>query len=249
MMAAITIDIDWAPDFTIDWVADRLAERSVPATWFVTHQSEAVERLRRRPDLFELGIHPNFSPGSTHGARSSEVLRHCLDIVPRARMMRTHQLVQSTPLLMEIIKTTDILADCSLYLPHATAAVPTILWYEKRPLVRIPYIWEDDFEVEQPNPIWRLHRMAELPLRVFGFHPIHLFLNSVSMDAYRQLKERFPVLSSLTTGYVRSFVNEGAGPRTMLDDLIGVISAQPRKQLFDVVAETLTIQRGEVCRS
>jgi hypothetical protein len=239
MLAAITIDVDWAPDFAIDWVADRLIERSVPATWFVTHQSEALERLRRRPDLFELGIHPNFAPGSTHGSGTSDVLRHCLAIVPRARIMRTHQLVQSTPLLMEVIKTTGILADCSLYLPHASAAVPTILWYEGRPLVRIPYIWEDDFEVEQPHPAWRLHEMADLPLRVFGFHPIHLFLNSISMIAYRQLKMQFPILSNVTFDDALNFVNEGTGPRTMLDDLLGLISSQPGKRLFDVVEQTL----------
>jgi len=31
----ITFDIDCAPDFVIDRVADALRERRVPATWFV----------------------------------------------------------------------------------------------------------------------------------------------------------------------------------------------------------------------
>lgn len=240
MIAAITIDVDWAPDFAIDWAAERLVANSVPATWFVTHESEAIDRLRRRPDLFELGIHPNFSPGSTHGAGSSEVLRHCLAIVPDARIVRTHQLVQSTPLLTEIIGTTPIIADCSLYLPHATAAEPTVMWYEKRPLVRIPYIWEDDFEVERPRPIWRLRGMVEPRLRIFAFHPIHLFLNSTSMDAYRRLKAQASVVSDIPIRQVLDLVNEGQGPRSMFDDLVSLISAQPGGHLIDIVHEVLT---------
>jgi len=154
--------------------------------------------------------------------------------------MRTHQLVQSTPLLMEVIKTTDILADCSLYLPHASAAVPTVMWYEGRPLVRIPYVWEDDFEVERPRPIWRLREMADLPVNVFGFHPIHIFLNSTSMDSYRRLKKEFPIMSNMTMDRALEFVNRDIGPRTMLDDLINMISTQPNKRLFDVVGQTLS---------
>jgi hypothetical protein len=81
--------------------------------------------------------------------------------------------------------------------------------------------------------------MADLPLRVFGFHPIHLFLNSISMIAYRQLKMQFPILSNVTFDDALNFVNEGTGPRTMLDDLLGLISSQPGKRLFDVVEQTL----------
>ncbi|HEY8645027.1 MAG TPA: hypothetical protein VIL77_04030 [Gaiellaceae bacterium] len=63
----LTLDVDWCPDSAIDDVAELLIERDVPATWLVTHTSPAIDRLRLRADLFELGIHPNFLPGSTHG--------------------------------------------------------------------------------------------------------------------------------------------------------------------------------------
>lgn len=33
----ITLDIDWAPDFVIDAVAEQLVQAGVWATWFVTH--------------------------------------------------------------------------------------------------------------------------------------------------------------------------------------------------------------------
>ena len=78
----ITLDIDWAPEVVIDWMAQVLIDANVRATWFVTHESQAVNRLRRRSDLFESGIHPNFMAGSSHGATPIAVLRHCLDLVP-----------------------------------------------------------------------------------------------------------------------------------------------------------------------
>ena len=83
-MIAITLDVDWAPDHAIDAVAGHLIERDVRATWFVTHASPAIDRLRDRPDLFELGIHPNFAPGSTQGETPDAVLDHCMAIVPEA---------------------------------------------------------------------------------------------------------------------------------------------------------------------
>lgn len=83
MPVVLTFDIDWAPDFMIDFVAEGLTQRRVRATWFVTHASPAVEWLREHPDLFELGIHPNFAPGSTQGDSPEAVLRHCLRLEPR----------------------------------------------------------------------------------------------------------------------------------------------------------------------
>jgi len=81
---AITLDVDWAPDFVIEDVAELLINSSVRATWFVTHASSAIDDLRKRPDLFELGIHPNFLPGSTQGADVDSVLNHCMSLVPDA---------------------------------------------------------------------------------------------------------------------------------------------------------------------
>jgi hypothetical protein len=65
----LTIDTDWAPDCTIDFMAEQLIARQVRATWFVTHMSPAIARLKQYPKLFELGIHPNFSPARRMGIR------------------------------------------------------------------------------------------------------------------------------------------------------------------------------------
>lgn len=41
----LSFDIDWAPECAIEFVADILIEKQIKATWFVTHDSPAIQRL------------------------------------------------------------------------------------------------------------------------------------------------------------------------------------------------------------
>ena len=152
----MTFDLDWAPDFVINYVSRILIDNRIRATFFVTHSSQAVDFLARHSDLFELGIHPNFLPNSTQGNIEENILKHCLELVPDAKSMRTHSLVQSTPLLGRIMTQTYIVCDVSLYLPHAPLVSPVEYWWQNRMLLRIPFIWEDDLEMERRDPCWSL---------------------------------------------------------------------------------------------
>ena len=222
----LTIDVDWAPDFVIDFVAQHLVESRVRATWFITHQSPAVERLRRHPELFELGIHPNFLPGSSHGRTTAEVLVHCMGLVPDAKSMRTHALVQSTPLLTCVLNETPIAYDLSLYLPRAFWARPVEYSVGDRLLVRIPYVWEDDFEMAMPDPDWTLPSICDdgERLTVLDFHPIHIYLNSETMAPYAELKQRHRSLSTIKQEAIDPFVTEGEGTRAAFGRAIARLS-------------------------
>ena len=209
----ITLDIDWAPDYAIDFAANLLIEAQVRATWFVTHNSPAVDRLRQHPHLFELGIHPNFLPGSTHGKTESEILSHCMGLVPQARTVRTHGLVQTSNLLESIIDETPVSVDVSLFLPHAAALSPVVYYWENhKRLVRLPYMWEDDFEIVRPDSIFDLAAMIDRGsgLMIMDFHPIHVFLNSVSLSTYRLLRA-MGRLEDLPEEVVRKHRNTGRG--------------------------------------
>ena len=197
--ALITIDVDWAPDFMIDHVAAVLLATSVKSTWFVTHGSAAIDRLRLRPDLFELGIHPNFQAGSSHGSTPSDVIKHCMEIVPEAVSMRTHSLVQSTPLLQRTVQLSPVRVDLSLFLPGVPAVGPLVQHVTSPALIRVPYTWEDDDEMARPEPRWDPTAVLLGPRPViFDFHPVHIYLNSNSMRAYERLKSRNPGLVGVT---------------------------------------------------
>jgi len=236
--AAITLDTDWAPDFVIDEIAARLARREVRATWFVTHPSPAIERLRRRPDLFELGIHPNFLSGSTQGASSLDVLRNCLETVPGATSMRTHALVQSTPLLDMVMKQSSIATDVSLFLPHMEGVRPIEYWWQGRMLLRVPYVWEDDFEMECPRPAWSVAAMLETPgVKIFDFHPIHVYLNSGDLNAYNTLKQRAPRLQGARPDQAADLIATGSGAGSAFDELLHALAAAGSRCISDFRVE------------
>jgi hypothetical protein len=221
---AITFDIDWAPDWTIAACADACARLGVPATFFVTHDSPVVRSLQTEK-LFECGIHPNFLPNSSQGRSVREVLEFCMDLVPSARAMRTHSLVQSSPLFGElpaIAPQIDI--DVSLYL-HLHPDLQAVRWQFDRlskPIWRLPYYWEDDFAACDPTWHWTNLAPPSDGLRIFDFHPILVALNAAELDGYRELKRGIGgrSLAATTKDEVAALRCAGDGAATFLERLL-----------------------------
>lgn len=194
---ALVIDVDWAPDSSIDLTAGLLAAYGVPATWFVTHASPAVDRLRLHPDLFELGIHPNFLPDSTQGETVEEVLATCMEIVPEAKCVRTYSCYQSAPVLAAIVEQTPVRTDASLLVLGHYPLFPYELAWSGSSLMRIPFCWEDDVALDQATygdvPLTRGGIETEACIggaRVLAFHPILIALNADSLARYEPLRGR-----------------------------------------------------------
>lgn len=186
----LTFDIDWAPDWMIDDVADRLIDANVRATWFATHQSAAINRLRQNP-AFEVGVHPNFLPGSTQGATPSDVLDNMRAWFGPAKAVRTHSLFQSERLLQLMTDTYGFRVDCSIYLPLAQYAGPHRVRYSAggAELIRVPHIFQDNmFMIAghqwSADPGW----LRSAGLKVLNFHPVHVWLNSNNVQSYEALK-------------------------------------------------------------
>jgi hypothetical protein len=235
--AAITFDVDWAPDWAIERCIEMCRSYSVPATFFVTHPSPALQAIASDP-LFELGIHPNFLPNSSHGSGMKEVLDHCLELVPFARSMRTHALVQSSLLFMVICDDyPSIETDVSLFLPNHRSLQPTELYlgYKGRRLVRLPYFWEDDVCAEWPHWSWESLAPASDGLRIFDFHPAYIALNTARMQGYRELKQALGSrrLYEVGPSDFAPYVNPGQGARTFLERLLQ--SVQPGE--FKLISE------------
>ena len=147
-MISITFDIDWAPDWCIELCSSVCTSAGIEATFFATHQSDILKDLKSNP-RFELGIHPNLLPRSNHGSTWDEILGFVLNLVPDAKCMRTHALVQSSPFLEHVINTTGIETDVSLFLPFYRGLMASKLYLQKdgREIIRLPYFWEDDISL------------------------------------------------------------------------------------------------------
>lgn len=222
----LTFDVDWAPDNVIDYVAEILIEHKVKATWFITHESDAIHRLSKNSDLFELGIHPNMLNGSTHGKTEDEILKHIKAIVPDAVSMRTHGLYQSTNFLTKAAKEYGILYDVSLFLPKTQYLKPHYIKFDHSLLYRIPYFWEDDSEMFEDDPIWSISDYTQMKgLKVFDFHPIHIALNTEKFERYNALK-KVKALSSWDIDFIEENANKGIGTRNIFLDFVNEMAGK-----------------------
>ena len=243
MEFAITLDIDWAPDFVIDAVADRLRRSGTRATWLVTHASPAIERLRGETELFELGLHPNFQSGSSHGDTPEAVLGHCLALVPDAKCLRTHGLVQSTALLEIIMQRTPIEIDLSLYCDRLAHLSPFSYWWKGKRLCRAPFFWEDDVEMERPDPLWSPDALLKNPgLKIFNFHPVHVYLNGASPEPYRTAKARAGDLREALPQHFDPLVGTEEGAGAMMDRLIAGAARGFRSQKISDLVSNMAVE-------
>jgi hypothetical protein len=216
----IFLDVDWAPDEVIDHVAGLLRERGVRATWFLTHDSPAVERLRQEPRLFELGIHPNFLDGSSHGGTFDQVIAHCRAFEPAARAVRTHWLYQTTVMLNRLLLETPIEVDASLLLSHYEGIRPVEHQWGGKTLLRLPCFWEDDAEMERRGPIWDAEALLRGPgLRLFSFHPIHVYLNATDRATYYRLRP-----DGVSFKFDLTSIRNSTGPRSCFLELSDELS-------------------------
>lgn len=224
-MLALTFDIDWAPDWCIADCTDLLARYGVPATFYITHDSPALRDLQC--DMrHECGIHPNFLPGSSHGDDARDVLDTCLTLVPHARSMRSHALVQSTHLLSLLgDHYPQIDTEMSLLLPLHDGLRPTCTYFgaARRRIVRLPFFWEDDVMAEWPEWRWDSAIPHGEGLRIYNFHPVFLALNIGDLDGYRAFKRHMGdrPFQHASRAELARFRNNGCGAADFFQRLVG----------------------------
>ena len=242
--AALTFDLDWAPDWCISLCVEICSKYGVPATFFVTHDTPLLQILRTNP-LFELGIHPNFLPGSSHGSSHREVVEFCVQLIPEAHAMRTHALVQSSHIFAMVADFfPQIDTDVSLLLPfHVPGLQPTDIYFgkSKRRITRLPYFWEDDDFAETPGRDWasRPPSASDPGLRIFDFHPVYVALNMASMQGYQLVKSELGArpLFSATPEEFRPHINEGLGCRKFLEALLMQSDLKRFCKISDITTE------------
>ncbi len=211
----LTFDIDWASDEVLNYTIDIVEKHDVPATWFVTHDTPVLNRLRRNKK-FELGIHPNFNfllNGDFRlGSSFFEVIDRMLEIVPEATSVRSHSMTQNSNILDAFYKR-GLTHDCNHFIPEQTdmALVPWLLWND---IIKVPYFWEDDVFCLYPKNTPLSTLSSRDGVKVFNFHPIHVFLNTENIGRYESSREHHRDLEKL-----RSYVFEGPGTQQNLLDL------------------------------
>jgi hypothetical protein len=184
----LLFDMDWAPDPALEETFALLAAHQAAATFFVTNHTRLLPDMAAWPWL-ELGLHPAFNINGDRGPEApapAQVMAELFSLVPGARSVRGHSLVGSTPLL-EMFARLGLTHEISTFIPMTSgmALRPWRLW---NGLVRVPFFWEDDINCLYGNP-WQVAPYLAAPgLKVFAFHPIHIYLNTWELADYQAAK-------------------------------------------------------------
>ena len=215
----LTFDLDWCSDDVLAHTLSFLEQQQVPATFFVTHETPLLDRIRANPD-FELGIHPNFNPliqgDPAYGATYEEVIDWFRRLVPEATSVRSHSLVTGSNICAALARK-GFHQECSDFVP-ANAKVLLKPWETCIPgMVKIPYHWEDDVHFLSGWSYDPAHYLHDEQINVFDFHPIHVFLNSCSEGPYSAVKQQLQ-----NTDVLRNHIEPGYGTWHFLQDLVAL---------------------------
>lgn len=185
----LTFDIDWAADEILADTMSLVAEKNIKVTWFVTHGSPTVSKIREN-NAWEMGLHPNFNQllnGEKRGS-ADEILADLFQIVPSATSIRSHSLVQSSR-LGQLFVNSGITHESNDYIPsHCVNEVKP--YRLENGLIKIPYIFSDELWcLSEHNQTDFLSLTQRSGLRVFNFHPIHVYLNTECLQRYERTRE------------------------------------------------------------
>jgi hypothetical protein len=186
----LTFDIDWACDEVIEESINIVESYGVSATWFVTHDTPIIDKLRANKN-FELGIHPNFNNllkgDFSNGSNAKKVVERLLNIVPEATAVRSHSATQSS-FLQNLFSEVGLTHESNLFLPEQSAirANPWKLWSQ---LNIVPYCFADEVTCLYKTNSSIVDIAKGEGLRIFDFHPIHVFLNTENLERYERTRE------------------------------------------------------------
>ena len=213
----ITIDVDWAHDVILANTIDILEERDVKATWFITHNTPLLERLRSNPN-FELGIHPNFNfllqCDYRYGDTDSKVIDYFLKIVPDAKSVRSHSLIQSSK-LTDLYRAKGLTHESNMFIPEYSK-INVKPFEHLSGVILCPYIWGDymDFSLGDKRANFKSLSLIN-GLKIFNFHPIHIYLNTDNIDRFNSTRNLHHNPKKLIDYY-----NKDAGVMDRLMELI-----------------------------
>ncbi len=210
----ITIDVDWSPEELIESVINTLNSYKIKATFFATHPIDVKEH--------ETALHPNF----TSFERYEETIRKLLQIYPDAKGVRGHRLMTDETLLLHYEKL-GILYQSSYLMLGLKNIRPFYLEFN---IMEIPLFYMDRIHFDDS---WHAKKgftinsinMDFTGLKVFDFHPIHIFLNTNNRDLYERAKKYYHEPKLLES--YRNKDKEGIG--TYFNNLLEYISDNKKK--------------------
>lgn len=212
-----TFDIDWAPDYVLDYLIDFLERKKIKSTLFVTHKFKNLKYLKNNK-LFKLEIHPNFNfnlEGDTN-IDYKKSIKNLIKIIPDAKVIRSHSLTQNSKIL-NYCKELGFSHDSNdIVFGSQTKFNP---WRHFSGLIKAPITWEDDIHLFlSKGKCKRINKdyISYDSLNILNFHPIALYVNAYNYDHLK-----FVVKNQKNYFKIKNQINfTKYGIRNCLEDLI-----------------------------
>jgi hypothetical protein len=218
---ALTAEQDWAPAWASAQLLAAAGDLKLPLHLFRTNPCPVLDAAAARGDITQ-GWHPNFLPGSSHGATPEDVIAYCRSHFPSARTARAHCFMEHS-MAWEALAAAGIVADSQLPTYFQGDLVPLLhasgIW-------RLPVYFEDDiFFGYFPDALdlARIEHTLFTPgLKILNFHPTFVAANVPSSSYYAAIKERW-----FSPGADHAqMVHAGRGTRTVLEELTTSVRAR-----------------------
>jgi|TARA_B110000027_G_C16005115_1_gene249329 hypothetical protein len=215
----ISFDLDWCPDFMIDEVLKILETSKVKCTFFITHSSPSLKKILNLNH--NVGIHPNYLKFNSI-KKNLKITEKILNVVPSAKLIRSHALHMNTNLLYEIFKNfPNIKMDLST-LTYKSKFIHKFNYdYIGKKINRINYNWEDSIGIHEKNFKWKTLKYFGVS-NIYNFHPIHIFYNTHSYNHYLKIKKSSPknLSDQKINDLNHNLIYEGEGVRTFFNKII-----------------------------
>lgn len=240
----LTGDVDWAAEACIEDFAGEFGALGIKPVLMATGPSAALKRLHA-DGAIELGVHPNFLPGSSHGGNVPDVIEHICGLYPEATTFRSHSFVDSSQ-ITALMKGRGFKYDSNLCLHLQEGLFP--LQHESG-LVRFPVFWEEDVHWDRGGQ-WDADELISTfmtpGLKILNVHPLNFALNVPDAQGYQRIKSK---TQSLTAQDLKELRFQGPGTRTFLLSLVKKIIAagfrfHTLKELHDLHAESAHANLG-----
>jgi SAM-dependent methyltransferase len=238
----LTADTDWASEHCVETFLAIARSRQIVPTVFATHRSAVLEEADAAGAV-EIGVHPNFSQGSTHGSTVADVVRHVFDMYPQAATYRSHRMSDGAEIQLAMAER-GIAYDSNLGLYLQPAVTPLRL---ASGIVRFPIFWADDSHFRLTGGDWDLEKW--LPdflspgLKVIDVHPLNLAVNAATLAHYEAARAQTTTLDAAAAADLE-YAGEGA--RTFLCKLLDYLLAAgyPFRTLGELFSEHTHAESG-----
>lgn len=212
-----TSDLDWAPDEMVSQMLQ--VHRGVPLTPFITHASKPIMVAYGKKQMDRhVGVHPNFRHGSTHGEDPKQVIETVRRLWD-TKFYRCHGFYEDTNISVAM-KESGFTYSSNLALHLQDYATPL---RHQSGATLYPMTLEDDYLLRESGLNWdAVRRHLESPgLKVLNFHPVHVALNTPSLEYYDEVKPLLP------KGGWRDYVNKGFGAANILAKAVEYVKDSP----------------------